>query len=70
MTNPNAAVEVCECGHEESDHHTISQVGAYEPERECVGSNSCNCGEFIARDDHFYADLADEARLERWESER
>lgn len=64
MTNPDAAVEVCECGHEESDHDDDGFCNEHSWAGECV------CREYKPRDDKYYADLADEARLERWESER
>lgn len=70
VTNPDAAVEMCECGHDEADHlggEMDMQTGLTEIfDKEC----QCGCKVYRPRDDKYYTDLADEARLERWESER
>lgn len=67
--NPNDVPEECECGHEESDHE-LESVTAYMTEPPLLICGFCGCTEFIPKDDKYYEDERDEARLARWEESR
>lgn len=60
--NPNDMPEVCECGHEESDHLEDEDSICLVPE--------CLCEEWRPKDDQFYADREFDARAEKYDRSR
>lgn len=67
--NPNNLPEVCECGHEESDHE-LEDVTSYMYDPPLMMCKFCFCDEWIPRDDQFYADREFDAKAEKWERDR
>lgn len=69
--NPNDIPEVCECGHEVSDHRQamINGTEDIEIEHYCMGDN-CMCSIWRPKDDQFYVEREFDARAEKWERSR
>lgn len=71
--NPNDMSEVCECGHEESDHTDGEAQADYlslvEISYYCEVPG-CECDNWRPKDDQFYAEREVDARAEKWESSR